>query len=200
MHIVGVHGFNVRDGGLRSLEPTLAQLRRRGHTTARIDYGFVHLARVRLRMRRAVELLIAAQPEVVLAHSNGCPVTAEAIRQGLRLRAVIAYQPAMRRDAVWPFDAGRVLVLHNRRDCAVKLGRAWRVINPVSWFVPHYWGSAGAHGFTDPGYHVRQIDTEPLGFTGHSYLSADRDGEAPAARYWAGRIHDFINAEEAIAA
>lgn len=187
MRIVGVHGFRVDDGGLRTLEPTLSELRRYGYRTRRIDYGHVHLLRVRLKMQDAVDLLVAKEPDIIFAHSNGCAVAHRAIEQGLKVQAVVAYQPAMRSDETWPERAGNVLVMYNPDDYAVLLGKWWRYINPFSWFVRHHWGEAGRTGFVDPAPHVAQVDVSEYGHTGHSYLSSFK-----AARFWAPRIDSFL--------
>lgn len=169
-----MHGFNVSDGGVSSLGPIAEELNLvHGYPAEMIRYGYQSLLTVRYNVQFAMDQLLAARPPVVFAHSNAVPVVYKAMYQtDYRPRAVIAYQPAHNRNRVWPPAPPSVLVLHNPRDIAVRAGRWWRWLNPVSWFVEeHYWGSAGARGYKNPGSAVSQVNTAP--YYGHSYLATD---------------------------
>lgn len=189
MKVIGLHGFNVRDQGLRSIQPTLDALRVYGHETHLMSYGYVGLFKVRLAFKHTVQRLLDAAPQWVLAHSNAVPIAAEACAQGLKLRGLIAYQPAHNPRFQWPENAGRVLVLYNSGDYAVLGGKMWRMANPISWFVPHYWGDAGRKGYREPRHGVIQRDSSP--FRGHSYLN-----RADAVEHFVPMIHRFIVLED----
>lgn len=188
MRICLVHGIHVSDAQ-ESLGAIAEALQSLGHDCQILDYGWVSVTRARVVVDDVLQELLERDPQVTIAHSNGNPIVYEAARQGLKLAAHIAYQPAMRRDTVWPESIGRVLVLHNRHDYAVRLGRIWRWVNPVSWFLPHRWGTAGAKGFSTRDSRVTQWDVASFDAAsrGHSYLH-----RPTVARRWAPRINHWL--------
>lgn len=158
MKIVGVHGIRVSDGGQRSLAPVLDCFEKKGYDVDLLDYGRVGVLTNRFRLNSSVKELKKLEPDVTIAHSNGNVIVYHACRDGMKLNTHVAYQPAMRRDTVWPASIDRIVTLYNKGDWAVRFGRAWTWTNPVSWFYPHDWGSAGAHGFNGKDERMTQID------------------------------------------
>ena len=170
MKIVGVHGIRVSDGGQKSLSSVLDCLEKKGYEVDLLNYGRVGLLTNRFRLNSAVESLQKLEPDVTIGHSHGNVVVYHACRDGMKLNTHIAYQPAMRRDTVWPNSIDKIVTLYNKRDWSVRFGRAWTWVNPVSWFHPHDWGSAGAHGFLGEDERMTQINVVKYNKKGHSYM------------------------------
>lgn len=188
-----IHGFNVSDGGQGSVGTFAPTLRQLGFSAKLHDYGWVGPIRLRLRNSEVVQALMddIGPEDHILAHSNGCLIAWELLRAGLACRSVIAIQPALRRDTLWPIGVERVLCLYNDEDVAVLGARLWRYINPVSWFNPHQWGMAGREGFSVPDPRLEQWDTlDPkhlLPVGGHSSVF-----RPPYRGYWAAQVGQWL--------
>lgn len=188
MRIIGVHGIRVTDGGAGTLRPVLDELERQGHEVDLLDYGRVRAVTARYRTEAAAADLERMRPEVTIAHSHGNNVVHRALRDGMRLKAHVAYAPAMRREAIWPVTVRRILVIRNRKDWALMLGRGFTMINPVSWFRPHPFGSAGRSGYRGKDPRMTDIDAGSLGAGwAHNYLADD-------PQMWANLIGPWIRA------
>lgn len=159
------HGFNVLDGGKKSVGPLRDGYARHGEAEL-YTWGASNLFNVRVLTQGAIDGLIAEQDErpakVWAGHSHCAYVMCEAYKalpehiqppQGL-----VLIQPAMQVD--YPLPDLPIVVRYNRGDWATWWGKRWRRVNPVSWFKRHPWGAAGTYGFDSPHDKVLQVDTD----------------------------------------
>lgn len=191
-----VHGFNVPDGGKKSLGPLAdeyaRQLRER---TVLFKWGWSSLFSVRFRTRGAVSQLIERQridpARVWVGHSHGCHIICTAYRSlpddVEPPEALVLLQPAMHTDYKLPFVP--TLVRYNPHDTAVWWGRQWRRLNPVSWFWRHPWGAAGRYGFENPNRVTHQVDTSVETHGGYAHRG---HGVGSPASYWAHHDASWI--------
>lgn len=171
MKIVLVHGFNVRDGGERSIDRLAAPLQAAGHTvdTDGADYGYFGLLGVRMfngnRRQQVLERLARAfsSADLVITHSNGANFTNQAALEiGCRRRLqVVHISPALNMNTGPAAAVARQLVYHTMRDGWVRLAR---------WLPWHPWGAQGAYGYqgADPRVTNRprpQVDGHSAWFT-----------------------------------
>lgn len=196
MRVHLIHGFNVSDGGRRSVGNLIPMLEAGGHEPVLHDYGWTGPLRLRLRNRNTVRDIasLIGVGDALIGHSNGALICRNLVHAvGDRISAVVAIQPCVRRDLTWPSHM-QILCLHNDGDWAVRVGRMWgRMSTLLTPFAPHGWGAAGAHGFTTPAPNVENWDTAAGGVP--SYLSARGHSAAlrhPAVDYWGHRISDWL--------
>lgn len=155
-----IHGFNVRDGGNRSIGTLRDHFVDLGRVVMQ-RYGWVGLLRLRRRNERAARMILPwiEEGDILVGHSNGCLICWQLVQAGAKPSMVICIQPALRRDTQWPEDIP-VLCCHSPHDWIVELGRIWgrfwSVANP--WRQRHGWGAAGRHGF-DPAPNIVNVNT-----------------------------------------
>lgn len=156
MRFVLVHGFNVRDGGERSIDQLAGPLRDAGHEvdTDEADYGYFGLLGVRFfrgkRRQRVIERLVGAfeKADCIITHSNGANFTQQAaahmtMSSGLH---VVHLSPALNMDTEPAPAIERQLVYHTMRDGWVRISRI------LPW---HPWGAMGAYGYQGDDPRVR---------------------------------------------
>lgn len=157
-----IHGFNVSDGGEKSVLQLVPALMTYNLDFVSHNYGWTGpLLLRRKNLQTVAELLPKIEPgDVLIGHSNGCLICWELVDAGAPVSAVVCIQPAMRRDAKWP-DHVKVMCLYNKRDVAVAFGRMWgRFATRVRpWKNRHGWGAAGRHGFTLNEPNVLNVET-----------------------------------------
>lgn len=150
MRIVGVHGFNVRDKGLRSIDALGNSLASNVpdiyYDADGADYGFYGLWKVRFRSKPAVRRIAEAIKGAhgVIAHSNGANYTMKALEllksegyENTDLK-IIFYSPALNvKQPLHLYEFDKLHVFHSESDWIVKLS---------SWLPFHPWGRAGAKG------------------------------------------------------
>lgn len=147
-----VHGFNVKDGGKKTVDKLIPHLAERGFECIELDYGFFGLARVRL-CNRAVARTVAATvapDSIAIGHSNGCAIIYRAAMAGARFRHVTLINPAL--DAGKAIEgADSVNVWYSPSDEAVMASRLlWR----------HTWGNQGRVGHTNADARYRQFNAD----------------------------------------
>jgi hypothetical protein len=159
-----VHGFNVDDGGkrtIRQIEPMLVGL---GYKTKHFCYGKLSLLGVRMFNDNAAaalaEYLFEEEISVVLGHSNGCAMIQTAawmLHERCPPVRAVYISPALDRKSELSPCIQRCDVLSTVHDKAVK----WAAIIPF-----HQWGNMGAYGpkTSDPRYHHHAMPE----ITGHS--------------------------------
>lgn len=183
------HGFNVRDGGQRSLGDLATEYSRQLQMPALLfNWGWSRVTTVRFRTGGAIDDFIQRQREnparVWVGHSHGCHIICTAYRSlpddVEPPEALVLIQPAMNVNYRLPFVP--ILVRYNPHDLAVKLGQIWRRVNPVSWFWRHPWGAAGRYGFDNPTRLTRQVDTSVKTHGQSAYRGHSVDGGSP--EYW----------------
>jgi len=181
MRVVLVHGFNVSDGGYRTVDGLSPVLKSRGHTTDTdsADYGFHDLIKVRFSHKHAVNRIVQAldQADAVVTHSNGANYTMKALMRVSKPITVFHISPALNCKAHVPAVVKRMYIFHTRNDRAVKAAK---------WLLFHSWGSMGANGYK--GFDSR---VENLDFTKRVLGHSDwfRGLNTP---FFAGRIADLL--------
>lgn len=190
-----IHGFNVSDGGEKSILRLAPHLERLGLPYIAHNYGWVGPLLLRWHNAQTIrEIKDSIEPgDVLIGHSNGALICWELVQAGAPVSAVVCIQPAMRRDTLWPEDID-VLCLYNKRDWAVTFGRIWGRFASVArpWKGRHGWGAAGRHGFTAGQKRITNIDTCPLlsclDACGHSRIF-----KTPPIRLWGPRIALWVD-------
>jgi len=137
-----VHG--ILTDGKKSTDLVSAGLRDRGLLARDFNYpkNNVFTARFkRNRVRLGRELFNRSKDgDHVVAHSFGCEVVVEAMRQGACFSHVYLIAPAIKRDTLFPHEgAKKITVLYCEDDEAIKLTR---------WLWHHPFGTMGLVGYT----------------------------------------------------
>ena len=184
MKIVLIHGFNVRDGGTRTVDQLAPTLEARGHTTDKdsADYGYHDLLKVRFNHTDAVNRIAGAldNADVAITHSNGANYVHQAMRKIGRSLKVFHISPALNSKVDIPAVVERMVVMHTRNDRAVKAAK---------WLLFHPWGAMGSRGYCGYDKRVVNLDFTHL-VTGHSdWFSTDN------APYFANRIADLLESK-----
>ena len=181
MHIVLVHGFNVRDGGKRTIDQLAGSLRRRGHTVDMdsADYGWHGLIRVRFFHGSAVRRIRTAlmSADAVITHSNGANYATKALRKIDSKKIVIHLSPALNKRSKPPKAVSEQHVFHSRHDNVVQWAR---------YILFHPWGNMGAYGYMGKDSRVSNHD-----YTNRikSHSSWFRNGNTT---YFAGVISNLL--------
>lgn len=142
MRVILVHGFNVSDGGARTIDLMIPHLEAAGHEVVQFDYGWRGLLGVRFMSKNDARALMRLyrDGDVVIGHSNGGHIIAIAIELGMPVEHVIMIHPAL--DTDWAPPEGHpvkeVYVYYSSRDKAT-----W-----WSQFSPWKWGGMGTYGPT----------------------------------------------------
>ena len=157
------HGYNVVDGGAKSVGPLRDGYKKLGMEAEIYAWGASRLLNVRRRTPDAIDGLIQEQEEraarVWAGHSHGAYICCEAIKalpdHVEPPQALILIQPAMRRDYSLPHLP--IVVRFNHGDWATWWGERWRRV--VFWSKGPF-GDAGTYGFNGPHDKVIQVDTD----------------------------------------
>lgn len=142
MRVVLVHGFNVRDKGVRSVDRLAEHFPGWWDVDKdEADYGFFNLWKVRFARRGAIRRIAEAlkTADAVVAHSNGCNYVMKALRfvPDSRRIKVFFLSPAVNRTTRFPKVVEKAIVLFTKADFWVFL----------SGFLPfHPWGWMGMLG------------------------------------------------------
>lgn len=151
MNIVSIHGFNVRDGGSRTIDRLGPFAIYDGYLFDydEADYGFFNLWMVRLirrKLRARVLHRIAnaiENADVIITHSNGANFATQALdmlgAEHNNSKIVIHISPALDKDTPIPLAVKSQLVMFTPNDFWVKLS---------SWIPLHPWGRMGARGYS----------------------------------------------------
>lgn len=183
-----IHGFNVTDGG----RGTIANLKPYFHKPIVHSIGLVGLFDLRCKNKRIVESLknSIGPDDVLIGHSNGALIIYRLLQAGVRPKAVILFNAALRRDTEFPNDVP-VLNLHSSNDWVVQLGRMWSRLVSLGGLTPHGWGAAGRYGLTSYQKTVYNFDM------GEDYLSHAVTGHSdalkpPKVKYWAKFANNWL--------
>jgi len=170
MNIAGLHGFNVRDGGKKTVDCVGLYAIDAGYNYDydQADYGYFNLWMIRLsksehranvlkRIVRAVE-----NSDVIIMHSNGSNFGIQALNmlddKYAYSKIAIHISPALDCDTPIPRSVKAQLVLHTPHDFWVKLS-SYLLFN-------HPWGRMGANGYT--GFDKRNTNIRVPEVKGHS--------------------------------
>ena len=150
MRFVFVHGFNVRDGGLHTVDQLAFLAGNDGYEVDKDegDYGYFNLWMIRLfksQLRRRVLYRLAKafeKADVIVTHSNGAYFTTLALnmlnKEFNNTKVVVHISPALNIDAEIPEAVKAQLTLATKHDGWVKLASYLP-------FMP--WGRQGARGY-----------------------------------------------------
>lgn len=148
-----IHGFNVADGGKRSLvRPVAPVVAETGHWDPQsFSWGWTWLFRLAMRTHTAARKLAPRlnHGDLLVTHSHGFNVAMLALAIRPRRVQVLAYNPAARRDVVLPPCVARCVVLYSPDDKALAWGRLWRQVASLNPFREHPWGRLGKLGPLD---------------------------------------------------
>lgn len=134
-----VHGFNVFDDGENTIDRLVEPLEGKGYEVDSTgeDYGWTGLLLVYLFNGKRASHLVDnyKEGEIVIAHSNGCAITARAIDKGLPVKHVIFIHPAL--DDKWEplkdSTVERIDVYYSERDVATKAADFLERLPGVLW-------------------------------------------------------------------
>lgn len=169
MKIVLVHGFNIRDGGKRTVDQLAPFIKEAGYSVDldEGDYGFFNIWMVRFRRsktrQRVLHRLAKAfeKADVIITHSNGANFTNQALdlmeSEFNNTKLVIHISPALNRNTELPTAIHHQLVLYTPHDRLVKLS---------SLLLFHPWGMMGAKGYS--GNDNRNVNVKVESVRGHS--------------------------------
>ena len=142
--IILVHGFNVSDGGLSTIDRLIPALLDKGAWVIKqFDYGWRGLLGVRIMSTSdAKGLMKLYKPgDIVIGHSNGCALIALAIEKGMPVTHCIFIHPALNKGWCPPMDhpVKQIHVYYSSQDRATW----WARLLPF-----HKWGAMGTVGPT----------------------------------------------------
>jgi hypothetical protein len=188
--VILVHGFNVRDGGKR----TIGRLRRffedRGCEVVDYRYGWVGILGAIFGLEKQSRQLTALCRSgcIVVAHSHGCNVAHEAVWHYAPIRRMCYISPALDRDAALPprerTRLERVDVWHSEVDGPVRWSRR------LPW---NRWGEMGATGYI--GGDKRYLNFDRVDIGGGEFGGLKHSGvfqEGGVLEFWGNRIADCI--------
>lgn len=183
MHIVLVHGFNVRDGGKRTIDKLAKHLQGYGHTvdTDTADYGLHGLIKVRFFNGQAVRRIRGALvlADAVITHSNGANYTTKALKTLTHKVKVFHLSPALNKKKKVPAAVSVMHVFHTGHDKAVKAAK---------YLIAHPWGNMGRVGYKGKDKRVTNHD-----HTDRVPAHSDWFTNANAA-YFASKINRLLRA------
>ncbi len=151
-----LHGFNVRDQGLRTVGQVRDEFEEVGYTVRSLTYGYFFRARVRLCTRGVAKMLACLAPpgSVLIAHSHGCLTAVQAVEEGAKYSYLVLVNPALNRGCRFPSTLKHVDVWYSPHDRAVMLAR---------WIPWSRWGDMGRVGYKGPtDARVRSFDMESV--------------------------------------
>jgi hypothetical protein len=146
-----VHGFNVKDGGRRTIDQVIPGFRAAGIEVDadEADYGYFNLFMIRLIRSRHRDRMLGRlakafeSADVIVTHSNGAHFATRAMDmlgpEHNNTKTVIHISPALNRRTEPPAAVKRQLVMHTPYDIWVRLASYLP-------FMP--WGRMGAFGYS----------------------------------------------------
>lgn len=181
--IILLHGWRVRDQGRGSVGPLIAPLEALGHEVIAPSYGYVFSPwATSLASRKTAKLLSTKIHfgDVVIGHSNGARVAWELSYYSPLVRKMVWLNPALDADIVPAKSVKKCLVVHSRRDTAVRVAK---------WLPGSIWGAMGRVGFRQKRDDPWPIDRRIVNFE-HSGKHSDYHINP---KHWAEIIDEFIS-------
>ena len=135
-----LHGFNVSDGGVGSIDRLIPHLRAAGFDAVEFDYGWLGPLGVKALDGRLGRLLakIVRPGDVVVAHSNGCCIAQLAAEAGAPFSVMSFISPALDRDRALPAHIPARHVWFTPSD-------EW--VGKARWIPFTRWGDMGKVGY-----------------------------------------------------
>lgn len=183
--IILIHGFNVSDGGQRTVGKLQPFFQAEDNTVCSVmNYGYFGLISTHLLndnvARRLAKKIINARfhfnEVVVVGHSNGCAIAhlASDLLVGVPKPASIRYvyiNPALERTLAPSTAVGQFIILHNPKDVAVKLSKL------LPWGRKNRpWGRMGADGYVgndSRAININTLERYEVDAKGHSGVFED---------------------------
>ncbi len=140
--VILLHGFNVRDEGERTVGKLAPYFAAAGFAVKRPRYGWLGLLGVRALNGKFARLIadLSEPGDILVGHSNGCAIGAEAADLGAQFSQLVLINPALDSDRAFPVSEylRAIHVWHSPSDSPV-----W-----AAKFLPwHSWGDMGAVGY-----------------------------------------------------
>lgn len=184
-----IHGFNVSDNGaktVKKMQPYLSD-------SISHAVGMIGLLDLRCRNAAVVKRLapLIAGEDILIGHSNGCLIIWRLIEAGVKPKAIVLINPALRRDTKFPNDIP-VLCLHSSGDNVVQFGRMWSRLTSLGGLTPHGWGAAGRYGLTSQQKNVESVDIGES-YWKHTVRSHSGIFREPAVEYWGGFVKGWLS-------
>jgi len=150
-----VHGFNVSDGGKKTvaiLEPYITEQSMKARV---FSYGWLGLMGVYYLNPRIVKQLISRVKEgdSGIGHSNGCVIIHMAAFYGAPFKNVAYLNPALNSNVPLAPQIEKASVFYNDGDNAVKVATWLRELMPWAPLGDPVWGDMGARGY-QPGKYI----------------------------------------------
>lgn len=152
-----VHGFNVSDGGEKSVDRLIPTFKSAGYDIYNIDYRFVNLVKGLLKARffndeiarglesRVKDLKEAGYEEVVaIGHSNGCTIIH--LAKNAPIDKIIYINPALTKYVKPNKNIKKAMVYYSPKDWTVWIGKWWSKIIPGRE-ENRPWGEMGRTGW-----------------------------------------------------
>lgn len=158
--VILLHGFNVTDEGCATVGKLAPYFEEAGFVVKRPRYGWRGLLGVRF-LNNTFGRLVAdlSEPgDIVVGHSNGCAIAANALGHGAIFDQLVLINPALDSDYEFPETVRKIHVWHSPSDAPVRFAK----------FLPwHAWGDMGAVGHKGDDPRVANYNKE-TGFIGAS--------------------------------
>lgn len=173
--VVLVHGWNVRDGGAKTVDTLESYLVKNGWTVDKdsADYGFIFWRMLSFlgrwfKTKGIVKRLVPAmeKADLIITHSNGANFANRALKlleiKHINTKIVVHISPALNKCTKIPPAVKAQLVLHTRWDSAVNLAK---------WIPFSRWGNMGAVGYAGTDQRNTNIDrtNKVFSHSGHFY-------------------------------
>lgn len=179
-----VHGFNVRDGGKKTIDRLIPYLNHDEISVIQHDYGHLNIWGV-LRKNKYIANDIKPKLksiDVAISHSNGCAILAKSLQQGAKIDKLILIAAALDKNFVFPDGVNEIHVFYSKNDNTVVLAKWLRKL--VFWRNTFLWGEMGHTGYkgNDPRVTNHELKTK------HSKMFNNRNIEE-----FAEQVTDIIN-------
>ena len=167
-----IHGFNVKDGGARTVDRLAPYLIKAGYEVDKdeADYGNYSLLAVRFRKHSAVRRIVEAlkTADVVISHSNGGNYEDKALKaleHHDRRYRIIRISPALNSKQRVPENVAKGWVFFTKTDKWVWLSGLLRF---------HSWGRMGQKGYQGDDRRISNRDYSDV-IKGHSDWFSDEN-------------------------
>lgn len=190
MRVHLIHGFNVNDGGAG----TVGNLGPYFPTHVLHKIGFIGLINLRCRNREIVRYLMerVAPGDVLVGHSNGALICQRLVEAGVKPRAIVLINPALRRDTKFP-EGVPVLCLYSDGDMTVQLGRMWSRLVSLGGIRAHGWGAAGRYGLTEQQPSVKNVNMNSRIYGSNRASGHSTALKFPFVKYWGPFIKNWLS-------
>ena len=179
-----VHGYNIKDGGAKTIDKRIPQLNYDEISVVQHDYGKLNIRGV-LRRNKRIAAKIKPQlssGDVAIGHSNGCAILVKALQKGAVIDKLILINPALDKHFEFPAGVNEIHVFHNKYDKAVVAAKWLRKL--VFWRNTFLWGEMGNTGYKGNDNRV----TNHVLAKGHSAVFNNRNIDE-----FASMVTDIIN-------